>query len=94
MSTPSSLPWHVGPLYKSDIESSAGRVAECGRTQSPRAIADAALIVHRVNAHDELVAALKAIVEMYGPSSDYEHKAQAAWERCEAALAKAEDPPR
>lgn len=37
-----------------------------------------------------LTAALKALVEMYGPSSDYGHEARMAWAAGEAAIAKAE----
>jgi hypothetical protein len=37
-----------------------------------------------------LLAALRAVVAMYGPSSDYGHEAKAMWEQAEAAIAKAE----
>jgi hypothetical protein len=37
-------PWHQGPHYRSDVESREGRVCECSGFQSPRAIANAALI--------------------------------------------------
>lgn len=46
----SPLPWRTGPHYRSDIESSHGRVASCGSLGSPRSIADAAFIVEAVNA--------------------------------------------
>lgn len=48
--------------------------------------ADAAVLA----AAPDLLAALKRIVAMYGPSSDYSHEAKAAWKVCEAAIAKAE----
>lgn len=59
-------PWHVGPHYKSDIESPYGRVAECGITRGPRAEADAEFICLAVNRHDALVAALKSLVTYSG----------------------------
>jgi hypothetical protein len=39
--------------------------------------------------NDELVESLRALVAMYGPSSDYDYKAKAAWLRAERVLAKA-----
>ena len=38
----------------------------------------------------ELIAALKALVAMYGPSSDYGHEAREAWRAAEDAIAEAE----
>jgi len=52
-------PWHVGPYYKSDIESAQGRIAECGIARGPRADIDAAFIVRACNSHDALLSALK-----------------------------------
>lgn len=43
-----------------------------------------------VTQHDELLAALKALVAMYGPSSDYSYEAAENWRRAERAIAKAE----
>jgi hypothetical protein len=57
----SPLPWHVGPHYKTDIESSQGRVAEIGFINSPHGICDAAYIVHACNLYPELLAALKQL---------------------------------
>jgi hypothetical protein len=31
-------PWHVGPHYKSDVESRNGRLAECGITRGDQAV--------------------------------------------------------
>jgi hypothetical protein len=56
-------PWHVGPYYKEDIESGSGRVGQMFPLNSPRGAANAAHAVHCVNAHDALVAALRAIAE-------------------------------
>ena len=53
----------VGPYYKTDVESSSGRVCECGPMGAPRAVANAAFIVRACNAHDDLLAALKGVVE-------------------------------
>lgn len=39
---------------------------------------------------DELLAALKIVVEMYGPSTEYSSFAAAAWRRAEFAIDKAE----
>jgi hypothetical protein len=52
-------PYHVGPYYKSDVESGSGRVAECGITRGPQACEDAAFIVRACNAHYDLLAACK-----------------------------------
>lgn len=49
-------------------------------------IDDARLIA----AAPELLEALKQILKMYGPSTEYCHEAQAAWETVERAIAKAE----
>jgi len=43
-----------------------------------------------VQQRDELLAALRAVVTMYGPSSDYGHEARAVWEQAEATITKAE----
>jgi hypothetical protein len=51
-------PWWVGPHYKSDVESSEGRITECRPMQTPRAIANA----HLIAAAPELLAALKKAV--------------------------------
>jgi hypothetical protein len=37
-------PWHVGPHYKSDVESREGRICECRPLSSPRAEANARLV--------------------------------------------------
>jgi hypothetical protein len=58
----SPLPWHVGPHYKSDVMSREGIVAEA-RMLTPQGIANAEFIVRACNAHDELVAALKALTQ-------------------------------
>jgi hypothetical protein len=55
-------PWHVGPHYKSDIESRFGRIAECGVTRGPQAEADAQLIA----AAPDLLSALYYILEHSG----------------------------
>lgn len=57
------LPWAARGRYVGTANSMAS-VAECidqngNWTNEPRALANAALIVRAVNAHDELVAALK-----------------------------------
>lgn len=38
----------------------------------------------------ELLAALRAVVAMYGPSSDYGSPALVVWQQAEAAITKAE----
>jgi hypothetical protein len=42
------------------------------------------------NPTDELLAALRALVEIYGPSTDYSDVAQIAWADAEDAIARAE----
>ena len=61
----SPLPWHQGPHYRTDVISPGGLVAEVGRINTPRGIADAELICRAVNCHDELLAALKAITREF-----------------------------
>lgn len=39
---------------------------------------------------DAAVSALKVLTGMYGPSTDYDHKAREAWALAEAAIAKVE----
>jgi hypothetical protein len=45
---------------------------------------------HLIAAAPELLAGLRTVVAMYGPSSDYGDPAQAVWKQAEAAIAKAE----
>lgn len=52
-------PWHVGPHYRSDVESREGRVAECGLTKGDRGVANAEFICRAVNSHEALVSALR-----------------------------------
>lgn len=98
----SPLPWSVGGRTTANvglerqIVSADGRVVSRAQryTDEPghldRNDADAEFIVRAVNNHKELLAALKGIVEMNGPSTDYSHQAAAAWANCEAAIEKAE----
>ena len=65
MTPASPLPWHVGPHYKTDVESGAGRVAETGAIGSPNGIRNAAYIVIACNAYPSLVAALKFASDAY-----------------------------
>jgi hypothetical protein len=69
---------------------------ECGEEDAakiaPRRKLDA-MAMHQialVETCGELLAALKTLVEMYGPSTDYDHVAQIAWADAEDAIAKAE----
>jgi hypothetical protein len=55
----SPLPWHVGPHYKTDIESQVGRVCEVGRINAPACAQNARYIVLAANAYPHLVAALQ-----------------------------------
>lgn len=64
-------PWHVGPHYTSDIESSEGRVAECRPLMTPRGIANAEFIVRAVNCHDDLVKALRMCARFFGDESNH-----------------------
>jgi hypothetical protein len=52
-------------------------------------IALLAVAVRRSHAFD-LLAALKEVVDMYGPSTDYGYPAAAVWRKAETALANAE----
>ena len=54
------LPWHVGPYYKSDIESPAGRIAECQPSHTPHGAMLAGLITDALNAVPALLADLDA----------------------------------
>lgn len=67
--SPSPTPWNVGPHYKTDVYSRDGRVAEC-QLQTPRGVANAMHIVKCVNAHEALVAALKAVIDPAHESID------------------------
>jgi len=98
----SPLPWHVGPFYKSDIESQSGRIAECVSLKTPRAEANAEFIVRACNSHHELLAALKlACAAIEPPADDMRcHKGLCSPAQCarcsraakiHAALAKAEE---
>lgn len=55
-------PWHVGPHYKSDVESQHGRICDCGITRGPNGEANARLIA----AAPDLLEALKEMVEWHG----------------------------
>lgn len=61
-------PWHVGPHYKSDVESRQGRVAECSAFGSPRAAANAAFIVRAANTFERARKALRWALD-YGARS-------------------------
>lgn len=54
-------PWHVGPHYKSDVESEDGRVCECTPFESPRARANAILI----SATPDLLEACRGVETVY-----------------------------
>jgi hypothetical protein len=62
-------PWRNGKKYKSDIYTGDGSktIARVifGNILSSQAAADAAHIVHYVNAHDDLVAALKFMISEF-----------------------------
>lgn len=60
---PTPVPWHVGPYYKTDIESAHGHVAECGITRGKQAEVNAEFIVRCVNSHQALVDLLTAIAK-------------------------------
>lgn len=85
-STLPRLPWHIHERRRTRIESDeiGVTVADCGRRAS------ATYICRASNAHDELVAALEAIVDSYlfvvgGPH----HYPKLLLKRARAALAKA-----
>lgn len=48
-------PWHVGPYYKTDIETSKGRAAVGYPEHTTQGEANAEFVVRAVNAHDALV---------------------------------------
>jgi hypothetical protein len=52
-------PYHVGPYYKSDVESSEGRVCECGVLRGTQAVEDAAFITIACNCHYDLLNTLR-----------------------------------
>jgi hypothetical protein len=89
------LPWHVGPHYKSDVESRLGRVCECHPMTSPFALANAAFIVRACNSHEELLAAARfALARLVSISDFSEPHSEASQLQCvlRAAIAKAEAP--
>lgn len=99
--THTPTPWHQGPYYTSDVESRDGRICECMPLMSPRAAANAELIVRAVNAHDDLLAALKAlrsvtsrlaisVVLGHAVGSEIERAVNEAHDAATAAIAKAE----
>ena len=61
-----------------------------GAPSNPDAHADADLIVHAVNAHDALVAALKDLIEHYGKVSETLPCCEVLYEKARAALILAE----
>lgn len=85
-------PWHVGPHYKSDVESRQGRICECGPFGSEQAEANARLIA----AAPELLDALKALAIDANRLCDrnlggtYEEDCRRALEVAGAVIAKAE----
>jgi hypothetical protein len=81
-------PWHVGPYYTTDVESSRGRVCECSPLSAPTAIANAAFIVRACNSHADLLAAAKRSLDWL--ASYQGNAALPAYEQMRAAIAKAE----
>ncbi len=63
--TPQTLPWWVGPYYKSDIMSRTGRVAETGIMRGDQGIADAAFIVRAANSHADLLPLARTVAAAY-----------------------------
>lgn len=55
-------PWHVGPHYKSDIESRVGRVCDISPMNAPQSIANAEFIVRACNSHEELLILARGLV--------------------------------
>ena len=92
--THTPTPWHQGPYYKGDVESREGRICECTPLSSPRAAANAEFIVRAVNAHDDLLAALKDVIaalQADAPGTPLNNrKYDALGARARAAIAKAE----
>lgn len=93
----SPLPWRVGDL--DDIEDADGQVVadlyRCVRPAIGRVVRNAAYVVTACNAYervlaerDELLSALRGLVAMYGPSTEYEFHAAAAWRVAESAIGK------
>jgi hypothetical protein len=92
-------PWRNGDKYGEDIFSGVDRIAVA--TEHPYrpgeaivAVANAAHIVRCVNAHDDLVAALKALEDCYCEASEHLDRDQRAHHRevlmqARAALVKA-----
>ena len=62
MSAHTPGPWHIGPHYKSDVESAFGRICECGITRGRNSEANARLIA----AAPELYDAVKEYLD-WGP---------------------------
>lgn len=59
---PYAGPYHVGPHYKTDIESRHGRVAECSPQHTPQGEGNAIFLVKAANAHHLLIGALQELV--------------------------------
>lgn len=76
-------PWHVGPHYKSDVESGEGRICECTPMASVRAEVNARFI----SAAPDLYEALKALLAWSTQEYDSNPVIDA---QAHAAIAKAE----
>lgn len=82
-------PWHVGPHYKTDIESAQGRVAEVCPQHTPQGAANARLIA----AAPDLLSIAKRWAALDGGSWHVERHAKEKGELLKdtaAAIAKAE----
>lgn len=79
-------PWHVGPHYKSDVESREGRICECRPLQSPRAIANAQLI----SAAPSLLEACRDLVDRFDRRATSKASLSCSYVEAKLAIAKAE----
>lgn len=71
-------PWHVGPHYKTDVESRFGRIAQVGQLNAPEAIANARLIA----AAPELYDALCEIASYCPPENGLCHQDICTQDKC------------
>lgn len=89
--TPTPGPWHVGPHYKSDVESRHGRICECGITRGPQAEVNAQLI----SAAPDLLQACRDTMDYWDSTgfSDCEEGCNCIVDQMRAAIAKATGAP-
>jgi len=86
-------PWEIGDLDRNDQRQviADGRLIcvgahECLASQEASMEANARLIA----AAPDLYVALKAVLALYGPSSEYGYEARIVWQQAERAILKAD----